>query len=104
MEVTSADGAAQFYGGCDALGLIFFVHQVIQRANANPYGLAAGVCTKNIDTANQISRGLRAGTVWVNCFNNFDDVAPFGGYKISGIGRDKGEYALENYTEVGYLS
>eukprot|EP00951_Prasinocladus_malaysianus_P047703 scaffold651602_cov53-Prasinocladus_malaysianus.AAC.1 len=50
--------------------------------------------------ANKFSRGIRAGTVWVNCYNVFDDALPFGGYKMSGIGRDKGEYALENYTQV----
>ena len=73
---------------------------MIQRSNANNYGLAAGVWTKNIDTANKMSRNLRAGTVWVNCYNNFDAAIPFGGYKQSGIGRDKGEYALEAYTET----
>ena len=76
------------------------VDEVIQRSNANNYGLAAGVWTKNIDTANKVSRNLRAGTVWVNCYNNFDAAIPFGGYKQSGIGRDKGEYALESYTET----
>lgn len=73
---------------------------MLRRANANPYGLAAGVFTKNLDLANQLSRGLRAGTIWVNCYNNFDHVAPFGGFKMSGLGRDKGEAALHNYTEV----
>jgi len=76
------------------------VDEVIERANKNEYGLAAGVWTKDIDTANTLSRGLRAGTVWVNCYNNFDAAIPFGGYKSSGIGRDKGEYALSEYTEV----
>ena len=56
--------------------------------------------TKDLDTANTLSRGLRAGTVWINCYNNFDAAIPFGGYKSSGIGRDKGEYALHEYTEV----
>ena len=76
------------------------IEEVIERANRNEYGLAAGVWTKDIDTANTLSRGLRAGTVWVNCYNNFDAAIPFGGYKSSGIGRDKGEYALHEYTEV----
>jgi len=74
--------------------------EVIQRANANEYGLAAGVWTKDIDTVNKFSRNLRTGTVWVNCYNNFDAAIPFGGYKQSGIGRDKSEYALEAYTET----
>ncbi|CAL5394560.1 unnamed protein product [Camellia sinensis] len=56
------------------------LHDVIRRANATRYGLAAGVFTKNVDTANTLSRALRAGTVWVNCFDVFDAAIPFGGY------------------------
>ncbi|KAK6117985.1 hypothetical protein DH2020_048270 [Rehmannia glutinosa] len=56
---------------------------------ATRYGLAAGVFTRNIDTANTLSRGLKAGTVWVNCYDVFDAAIPFGGYKMSGIGREK---------------
>lgn len=74
--------------------------EVIQRANTTRYGLAAGVFTKNIDTANTLSRALRAGTVWVNCFDVFDAAIPFGGYKMSGIGREKGIYSLNNYLQV----
>ncbi|OWM89634.1 aldehyde dehydrogenase family 2 member B7, mitochondrial [Punica granatum] len=74
--------------------------EVIQRANNTRYGLAAGVFTKNIDTANTLTRALRAGTVWVNCFDVFDAGIPFGGYKMSGIGREKGEYGLKNYLQV----
>ncbi|KAF5734747.1 hypothetical protein HS088_TW15G00239 [Tripterygium wilfordii] len=74
--------------------------EVIRRANSTRYGLAAGVFTKNIDTANTLSRALRVGTVWVNCFDVFDAAIPFGGYKMSGIGREKGIYSLENYLQV----
>jgi aldehyde dehydrogenase (NAD+) len=74
--------------------------QVVRRANNTTYGLAAGVFTRDLDIANTVSRGLRAGTVWINCYNNFDATMPFGGYKQSGIGREKGSYALENYTQV----
>jgi len=76
------------------------IEEVITRANRNEYGLAAGVWTRDLDTANTLSRGLRAGTVWINMYNNFDAAIPFGGYKSSGTGRDKGEYALHEYTEV----
>ncbi|CAL5374868.1 unnamed protein product [Camellia sinensis] len=76
------------------------LHDVIRRANATRYGLAAGVFTKNVDTANTLSRALRAGTVWVNCFDVFDAAIPFGGYKMSGIGREKGIYSLHNYLQV----
>lgn len=74
--------------------------EVIKRANATRYGLAAGVFTKNIHTANTLIRALRAGTIWVNCFDVFDAAIPFGGYKMSGIGREKGIYSLYNYLQV----
>ncbi|KAI5063371.1 hypothetical protein GOP47_0022292 [Adiantum capillus-veneris] len=74
--------------------------EVIERANASPYGLAAGVFTKNLDTANTLSRALRVGTVWINCFDVFDAAIPFGGYKMSGHGREKGVYSLNNYLQV----
>ena len=76
------------------------IDEVIERANNTEYGLAAAVFTKNIDSAIQISNSLRAGTVWVNCYDNFDMAAPFGGYKASGFGREKGEYGLNSYLEV----
>ncbi|XP_062026015.1 aldehyde dehydrogenase family 2 member B4, mitochondrial [Rosa rugosa] len=74
--------------------------EVVRRANTTRYGLAAGVFTRNIDTANTLTRALRAGTVWVNCFDVFDAAIPFGGYKMSGIGREKGIYSLHNYLQV----
>lgn len=74
--------------------------EVIERANKSEYGLAAAVFTKDIDKANYIIQGLRAGTVWVNTYNALSAQAPFGGYKQSGHGRENGEYALQNYTEV----
>ncbi|KAL3343005.1 hypothetical protein AABB24_026852 [Solanum stoloniferum] len=76
------------------------IGEVINRANNTRYGLAAGVFTKNIDTANTLTRGLRAGTVWVNCYDIFDAGIPFGGYKMSGMGREKGIYSLNNYLQV----
>jgi len=74
--------------------------EVVQRANNTRYGLAAGVFTKNMDTANTLTRALRVGTVWINCFDTFDAAIPFGGYKMSGQGREKGEYSLKNYLQV----
>lgn len=76
------------------------IEEVVNRANASSYGLAAGVWSTNINTVNQISRNLRAGTIWVNCWNQFDHGMPFGGYKMSGFGRDKGEYAMESYAQI----
>jgi aldehyde dehydrogenase (NAD+) len=76
------------------------INEVIKRANNTSYGLAAGVFTKSIDTANTLTRALRVGTVWVNCFDIFDAAIPFGGYKMSGIGREKGIYSLQNYLQI----
>lgn len=76
------------------------LEEVIRRANSTRYGLAAGVFTKNIDTANTLTRALKVGTVWVNCFDVFDAAIPFGGYKMSGQGREKGIYSLNNYLQV----
>lgn len=73
---------------------------MIRRANNSRYGLAAGVFTHNLDTANTLMRALRVGTVWINSFDTFDASIPFGGYKMSGIGREKGEYSLKNYLQV----
>ena len=74
--------------------------EVVERANKNMYGLAAAVWTKDISKAHAIADGVRAGTVWVNCYDVFDAAAPFGGFKQSGVGRELGEYGLANYTEV----
>lgn len=73
---------------------------VIRRANKTRFGLAAGVFTKSADTANTMMRALRAGTVWINCYDVFDAAIPFGGYKLSGIGREKGIYSLNAYLQV----
>jgi len=74
--------------------------EAIERANTTHYGLAAGICTRDVGTALKTAHELDAGTVWINCYDNFDMACPFGGYKESGWGREKGEYALENYTAV----
>jgi len=74
--------------------------EAIERSNNTCYGLAAGICTRDIGTALATAKELEAGTVWINCYDNFDMACPFGGYKTSGWGREKGEYALENYTQV----
>jgi aldehyde dehydrogenase (NAD+) len=74
--------------------------EVIERANDTDYGLAASIFTKDLDKAIVVSNGLRAGSVWVNTYDNLDPVAPFGGFKQSGLGREKSEYAIDSYTET----
>jgi aldehyde dehydrogenase (NAD+) len=72
---------------------------VVKLAHESTYGLAAAVHTTNLDTAIRVSNSLKAGTVWVNCYNLLDAQLPFGGFKESGIGRELGEAALANYTQ-----
>ena len=74
--------------------------EAIARANDSPYGLAAGVWTRDIKKAHYVARRLQAGTVWVNTYNVYDTAAPFGGYKQSGFGREMGAHALEHYTQT----
>lgn len=73
---------------------------VIERANKNSYGLAAGVYTKDINKALAVAHSVRAGSIWVNAWDATMPMTPFGGFKQSGIGRELGEYALHEYTEV----
>src|SRR6516162_2990172 len=76
------------------------VDEVVKRANTTDYGLAAAVWSRDIKKAHTIAECLRAGTVWINCYDVFDAAAPFGGFKSSGLGRELGEKALDNYTEL----
>ncbi|KAI8499380.1 Retinal dehydrogenase 1 [Branchiostoma belcheri] len=76
------------------------IEEAIDRANNTTYGLAAGVFTKDIDKALTIANSVQAGSVWVNCYDPGLIQAPFGGFKMSGNGRELGEYALHEYTEV----
>ena len=74
--------------------------ELVTQANNSAYGLAAGIWTNDIKKANRLAAELRAGTVWINCYNIFDAALPFGGYKQSGWGREMGHEVLEQYTEV----
>jgi phenylacetaldehyde dehydrogenase len=74
--------------------------EIVARANDTVYGLAAGVWTRDVKKAHAIASKIKAGTVWINCYNVFDAALPFGGYKQSGWGREMGHEVLNNYTEV----
>ncbi|GER38651.1 aldehyde dehydrogenase [Striga asiatica] len=76
------------------------VEEVIKRANDTKYGLAAGIMTNNLNIANTVSRSLRAGTIWINCYFAFDSDLPLGGFKMSGFGKDLGMEALHKYLQV----
>ena len=72
----------------------------VAQANASPYGLAAGIWSKDIKKAHAVARRIKAGTVWINTYNQYDAAAPFGGYKRSGFGRELGSDAIRLFTET----
>ena len=76
------------------------IDEVIERGNQTFYGLAAAVWTRDVATAHRMADALRAGTVWVNCYDVFDAAAPFGGFKMSGQGRELGAKGLNSYLET----
>ena len=73
---------------------------IAAEANNSSYGLGAGIWTRDISKAHALAKKLRAGAVWINCYDVFDASLPFGGYKQSGWGREMGHQVLEAYTEV----
>jgi gamma-glutamyl-gamma-aminobutyraldehyde dehydrogenase len=74
--------------------------EAVRVAGDTPYGLAAALWTSDLGTAHRVARQLRAGTVWVNCYEEGDLSVPFGGVKLSGFGRDKSRHALDEYTDL----
>lgn len=93
-------GKEEIFGPVMSIFKFKTLEEAIELGNKTRYGLAAGILTKNIDVANRVSRSIRAGVIWINCYYALDSDAPFGGYKMSGIGREQGIDALNNYLEV----
>jgi phenylacetaldehyde dehydrogenase len=73
---------------------------LVRKANDSVYGLGAGIWTNDLTHAHELAHALKAGTVWVNCYNLVDAASPFGGYKESGWGREMGRYAMDLYSET----
>jgi acyl-CoA reductase-like NAD-dependent aldehyde dehydrogenase len=75
-------------------------NDAVFQGNHTDYGLSAAVWTNDVGRAHKVARALKAGTVWINCYNQLDPISPFGGYKQSGFGRELGKYAIDLYTQV----
>ncbi|TWW68081.1 Retinal dehydrogenase 2 [Takifugu flavidus] len=90
----------QIFGPVQQIMKFKTIDEVIERANDSDYGLVAAVFTSDINKAITISMAVRVGTVWINCFNALSTQCPFGGYKMSGNGRELGESSLKEYAEV----
>ncbi|XP_021827699.1 aldehyde dehydrogenase family 2 member C4 [Prunus avium] len=90
----------EIFGPVMALMKFKTIEEAIQRANNTKYGLAAGIITKDLNVANTVSRSIRAGVIWINCYFAFDLDCPYGGYKMSGFGRDFGLEALHKYLHT----
>ena len=73
---------------------------LVRQANDSDFGLSAGIWTNDVKSAHRLAGAVRAGTVWVNCFNLVDNSTPFGGFKQSGWGREHGRQAMELYSEI----
>jgi aldehyde dehydrogenase (NAD+) len=74
--------------------------EAIQIANATVYGLGSGVWTRDGARAHTMAKAIRSGTVWINCYGALDPVIPFGGYKMSGYGRESGALHVEEYLHT----
>ena len=108
LEPTVVTGAAadnplvreEIFGPVLAVQVVNDEAEAVRVAGDTPYGLAAALWTSDLGTAHRVSRALRAGTVWVNCYEEGDMAVPFGGVKLSGFGRDKSRHALDEYTSL----
>ncbi|KAK8775677.1 hypothetical protein V5799_030977 [Amblyomma americanum] len=90
----------EIFGPVQSIFKFTTTEEVIERANESSYGLAAGIITKDLNTATLVAHALQAGVVWINTYFEIGPHVPFGGYKMSGIGREMGEDGIMEYTEV----
>ncbi len=74
--------------------------EIVRQANDSPFGLGAGIWTKDVQRAHRVAHALRAGTIWINSYRTISFNTPFGGYKMSGIGRENGLESIKEYTQV----
>ena len=74
--------------------------ELVRQANDTHFGLAAGIWTRDIQRAHRVAHALKAGTVWINSYRTVSFNAPFGGYKMSGLGRENGVESIREYTQV----
>jgi acyl-CoA reductase-like NAD-dependent aldehyde dehydrogenase len=90
----------EIFGPVAAVTAFDDFNELVARANSTQYGLAAGVWTRDIAKAHRYAHAVQAGTVWINGYGMIDPAAPFGGYKMSGFGREMGKEAIDLYTQV----
>ncbi len=76
------------------------VEEVAEQANKTTFGLSGAVWTRDVKKAHKLAARIKAGTIWVNCYNMLDPAVPFGGYKMSGYGRELGKHSIDLYTNI----
>jgi len=90
----------EIFGPVQCLIKFKTIDEVIERANATTYGLAAGVVTNDLNKALTVANNVRGGSIWINCWDPCSPQAPFGGFQQSGFGKELGEDALKEYYQV----
>jgi aldehyde dehydrogenase (NAD+) len=89
----------EVFGPFAAVSTFSREEEVLEMANATPYGLGGGLWTNDLNRAHRIARGMDTGMVWINCYKRFHPGSPFGGVKDSGYGREMGFFAMDEFTE-----